>query len=343
MTEPAPIGLCEQVERLADVGVGVVGDLVADIYISGLSDRISREAPVPVVRFESQRLVPGCGANVAVNIASLGARVCVAGLVGDDSAGRDLVRTLQDRGVCTEGIVSCPERPTTTKTRVLAGARHTIRQQLVRLDREPPTPPPESLLDRLTDRVHALDDRVGAWVISDYGYHSFDARLKDALRTIAVRKPVLADSRFDTLGFAGVTVVKPNEEEAIRAAGMGNGGIEQMTLAARRLSDRLSVRAVLITLGNQGMLLYEQGRGPEHIPAVGTDEIVDLTGAGDTVAAVFTTALAAGSSMLDAARLANCAASIVVMKEGAASVGPDELLEVVRSIETPSFASTKPK
>jgi D-glycero-beta-D-manno-heptose-7-phosphate kinase len=333
MTAARPGELDRQIERMASARVGVVGDLVADIYISGLTERISREAPVPVIRFESQWLVPGCGANVAVNIASLGASVHVAGLVGEDQAGYDLVDTLRQRGVQTEGILFCSERPTTSKTRLLAGARHTIRQQLARLDREPSSPPPEAMRGQLLEAVGRLDGQVDAWIISDYGYHCFDAQLKAAMRSIATRKPVLADSRFDTLGFPGVTVTKPNEEEALQATGMANGGIEPMKRAAHELSRRLDVAAVLITLGNQGMLLHERHGEPRHIPAVGTDEIVDLTGAGDTVAAVFTTALAAGAGLFEAATLANAAASIVVMKEGAASATPAELVEVIRTLE----------
>ncbi len=328
----ASSGLGAWVDRLTGARVGVIGDLVADIYIYGLTERISREAPVPVVRFENERLVPGCGANVAVNAAAVRAGVQVVGLVGQDAAGQGLAETLQAMGVHTDGLVFCPNRPTTSKTRLLAGARHTIRQQLVRLDREPTIPPEPPLRDALLERLRAIDAKVDAWVISDYGYHTFDERLKDALREVAARKPVLADSRFDTLGFSGMTVIKPNEEEAMQATSIGQGGIEPMTRAARILAERLGVRAVLVTLGNQGMLLHEQGRSPEHIPAVGTDQIVDLTGAGDTVAAIFTAALAAGAPMSDAAKLANCAASVVVMKEGAASTSPDELREVIFAV-----------
>lgn len=331
MTAPAWDQLVGQVERLATARVGVVGDLVADVYISGRTERLSREAPIPVVQFEKQWLVPGGGANVALNIASMGAAVRVAGLVGPDEPGHDLAEVLRDRGVDTEGILCCPDRPTTTKTRLLAGARHTTRQQLVRLDREPSEPPDEKTRRTLLEQIRRLDENVDAWIASDYGYGCFDSRLKDALRAIAAEKPVLADSRFDTLGFPGVTVIKPNEEETLAATSIADGSIEQMKLAAVELGDRLDVAAVLITLGNQGMLLYERDGAPQHVPAVGTDEIVDLTGAGDTVAAVFATCLAARLKMLDATRISNCAASVVVMKEGAASVTPGELVEAVRA------------
>ncbi len=331
MTDPASNPLCDGVQRLGGARVGVVGDLVADIYVSGLTERVSREAPIPVIRFEKEWLVPGGAANVAVNIAALDATVHVAGLVGDDKAGEDLVRVLESRSIKATGIVRCPERATTTKTRLLAGARHTTRQQLARLDREPDGPPESTRLDKLAEQVRRLDADVDAWIISDYGYACFNDRFKAALREIAATKPVVADSRFDLLGFSGVTMVKPNEDEAIAATSVGNGGLASMRVAAKELIARLDVEAVLLTLGNQGMLLQQRDGRSEHVPAVGTDEIVDLTGAGDTVAAVVTTALAAGVPMLDAVRLSNCAASVVVMKEGAASAGRDELLARIAS------------
>lgn len=336
MTQPSPSPPADCIQRLRNARVGVVGDLVADIYISGLTERVSREAPVPVVRFEKEWVVPGGAANVAVNIAALDATVHAVGLVGSDRPGRNLASVLEGRGVRTSGIVACSDRATTTKTRLLAGARHTIRQQLARLDREPESPPTPEMLAELADRVRRLNAEVDAWIISDYGYGCFDERLKGLLREIAAAKPVVADSRFGMLGFTGVTMVKPNEDEAIAATSVGNGGLESMRMAASELIERLDVQAVLVTLGNQGMLLQQRDGAAEHVPAVGTDEIVDLTGAGDTVAAVLTTALAAGVPMLDAVRLANCAAGVVVMKEGAASASRDELLAMVAAPAGPT-------
>jgi len=213
---------------------------------------------------------------------------------------------------------------TITKTRFLAGAKHTSRQQVLRLDREPAEPPDPALARQLHERVAEVDAHVDAWVASDYGYGGFDEELRALLRRIASRKPVLVDSRWALDAFCGMTVVKPNEEEAVllaRRLGIGDRDVEAM---ARGLAERLDARAVVITLGHAGMVVACDGRAV-RIPAFGTDEIVDLTGAGDSVAAALTTALAAGADMESAARLANIAGGVVVMKEGAATVSPKEL------------------
>jgi rfaE bifunctional protein kinase chain/domain len=315
----------ELAETLQRTCVGVVGDVVADIYVSGETYRISREAPVVVVKYERERLLPGGAANVAANIAAVGATAELVGLLGDDEPGRAVHSALQQMGVGTEGLLLSSHHPTTTKTRFLAGARHTSRQQVLRVDREPLQPPLESLRALLKERVERLNERVGAWIVSDYGYGLFDPAFKVLLRHVAQRKIVVADSRFDTRGFAGVTAIKPNEEEAIAATSAVDGSPDQMVRAARELAESLQLQAVLITLGNQGMLLYDSDKRSHLIAAVGTDQIVDLTGAGDTVAALFTAALAAGGSAPEAAHLANFAASVVVMRHGVATVTVEEL------------------
>lgn len=317
------------IDRLAGVRVGVVGDLVADRYVSGLTERVSREAPVLIVRYEAEWLRPGGAANVAANIAALGATACVVGLAGDDEAGRQLLTAMT--GAPAGGAVECghvlttPGRSTITKTRFLAGARLTSRQQVLRLDREPPTRPDERVLSQLRDRVAAVDAEVDAWVASDYGYGGFDEPLRAQLREFARRKPVVADSRYDTLLFGGVTVVKPNEQEAEAAARTVGLAFANECELATGLAGRLNVGAALVTLGNKGMVLSARGKKAVRIPAVGTEEIVDLTGAGDAVAALLATALAAGADIETACRLANHAGAIVVMKEGAATASPEEL------------------
>lgn len=307
--------------------VGVVGDLVADRYISGQSDRVSREAPVLILQYEREWLRPGGAANVAANIAALGARACLVGLVGEDEDGRRLTAHLaggESGGVDCTRIVRAPGRETITKTRFLAGARLTSRQQVLRLDRQPTAPPDAALIRRLRDAVADLDARVDAWVASDYGYGSFDEPLRRLLRDIAARKPVVADSRYQIHAFQGVTVIKPNEEEAEAAARALGLGVQDPPSLASALAERLGARASLITLGNKGMVLCD-GRRTVEIAAVGTEEIVDLTGAGDSVAATLATALAAGADIESACRLANHAGAVVVMKEGAATASPDEL------------------
>jgi D-glycero-beta-D-manno-heptose-7-phosphate kinase len=311
--------LMHLIGQLPGARVGVIGDLVCDIYVTGLTDRVSREAPVLIIQQEKEWVVPGCAANTAVNLASLGAQVRLVGILGDDTTADALCKKLRETGVATDDLVQAAERHTISKTRFLAGARHTSRQQVLRLDRQPDRPPEDGLRQRLLQRFRELTSEVDAWIINDYGYESFDEALRDALADAAVHKPVVADSRYGLMDFKGVTVAKPNEQEALAVAGTDN-----IPAAARLIRDRLNVHAVLVTLGNQGMLLHRETTS-ERIPAAGTDEIVDLTGAGDTVAAVLTAALARNAELSDAAHLANLAGGLVVMKEGAASVTCDEL------------------
>lgn len=324
--------LFSAIDRLAGARVGVVGDLVADRYVSGLTDRVSREAPVLIVRYEAEWLRPGAAANVAANIAALGATSCIVGLVGDDEAGRQMIAAMSQTpfggAVECRHLLKTPGRATITKTRFLAGARLTSRQQVLRLDREPAARPDERLLAELRDRVAAVNPQVDAWVASDYGYGVFDEPLRALLREIARQKPVVADSRYDTLRFNGMTVIKPNEEEARSAARVLNLPFEDEAALAAGLAARLGVKAALVTLGNKGMALSAEGRAV-RIPAVGTEEIVDLTGAGDAVAATLATGLAGGADIETACRLANHAGAVVVMKEGAATVSPEELRESV--------------
>lgn len=324
-------GLRDAVAALAGARVGVVGDLVADVYVSGLSDRVSREAPVLIVRYEREWLRPGGAANVAANIAALGATACLVGTVGDDEIGGRLVEQLAGPGEgaaagrsdCTH-VIQTPGRSTISKTRFLAGAKLTQRQQVLRLDRQPDESPDDKLIAAIRERVAVVDRQVDAWVASDYGYDSFDGKLRDLLREIARRKPVLADSRWDLPRFTGLTLLKPNEEEARAAAhAMGFCAADEAVLASE-LANKLEAKAVLVTLGNEGMILSAGGR-PTRIEAVGTEEIVDLTGAGDSVAATLASAVAAGLDFETAARLANHAGGIVVMKEGAATASPAEL------------------
>lgn len=348
-TTPQHERLLKTIAALSRARVGVVGDLVADLYVSGLTDRVSREAPVLIVQYEEDWLRPGGAANVAANIAALGATACVVGLVGDDDAGRRLTASLSQGplGARCEHVITSKAQATITKTRFLAGAKLTSRQQVLRLDRQPSRPPETAMLREIAERVRKVDRDVDAWIVSDYGYGAFDAPLRALLREIAARKPVVADSRYHLHEFKGMTVVKPNEEESeavaaalgivrpavapVGAAAVGKS-TPLPTGMASDIARALEAKAALVTLGNQGMLL---GRRDDvlHIPAIGSEEIVDLTGAGDSVAATLTTALAAGADLETAARLSNHAGAIVVMKEGAATASCEELSESVRERE----------
>ncbi len=335
VTSDPHTSLNRAIDALPGARVGVVGDLVADLYVSGQSDRVSREAPVLILRHEKEWLRPGGAANVAANIAALGARAVLVGVVGEDDAGRRLLEMLGDttRGEIISHAVSGPrDRATITKTRFLAGAKLTSRQQVLRLDREPSAPLPAATLAALRERVAAADADVDAWVVSDYGYGSFDTSFRSWLREAAGRKPVLIDSRYGLTEFRGATLIKPNEEEAEAAARTLRIDATEPEALVRALAARLEASACLVTLGNKGMLLAEGAR-VTHVPAVGSEEIVDLTGAGDSVAAALTAALACGADTVTACRLANHAGGIVVMKEGAATASPEELRASVASRE----------
>jgi rfaE bifunctional protein kinase chain/domain len=327
--------LLRTIDRLSGAAVGVVGDLVADLYVSGLTDRVSREAPVLIVQYEEEWLRPGGAANVAANISALGATACVVGLVGEDDAGQKLLASLRDTTVGAarcEQVIATKSRSTITKTRFLAGAKLTSRQQVLRLDRQPTGAPDTKLLREIEERVRRVDKDVNAWIVSDYGYGAFDDAIRGLFREIAERKTVVVDSRFHLHQFTGVTVIKPNEEEAQSTAAELGIAAKNAEGLATGLAKTLSAKAALVTLGNQGMVL---GRDSSvvQIPAVGSEEIVDLTGAGDSVAAALTSALAIGADLEIAARLSNHAGAIVVMKEGAATASPDELRQSVAQRE----------
>ncbi len=306
--------------------VVVVGDFVADEYVYGETERVSREAPVLIVRYESAELKAGCAGNAALNLAALGAEVRAVGVVGDDVLGAALAGALERGGVDVSGLLRVAGRPTETKTRVLAGGRSTRRQQMLRIDRSPTEPLPARVERALVREVGRAARRAQAVLASDYGSGAIGPPVQDALRRLR-RKGlrVCADSRYALRSFTGFTMVKPNEVELEAASGMsvsGPGGLER---AARSLLRRLGAEMLLVTRGRNGMSLFRAGLPPVHVPAHGLRDAVDVTGAGDTVAAAFCAGLAAGADPVDAARLANVAGALVVTKPGTAVVTREEL------------------
>lgn len=315
---------------MAGQPVLVVADLVADRFITGSPKRISREAPVLILRYESETLVPGGGANAIANIAALGGRPVPLGVVGDDASGADLLSALAERGVETAGILVRPGYRTPTKTRILGGGKHSIKQQIVRFDIEDQVQLTSIERELLLPKVRASGAAVA--VVSDYGYGAADpatlALLRDGLDG---GTRVLVDSRYRLGEFAGVDGATPNEEEAEALLGRPLGEEPaRVTAGGRELLDRLRAKFLLITRGSRGMALFSD-RLAAHIPVHGTDQVADVTGAGDTVIGTFALALAAGAEALEAAVLANYAGGIVVMKMGTATVSPAEL---ERAVET---------
>jgi D-glycero-beta-D-manno-heptose-7-phosphate kinase len=325
LREPDLPPLAALLPTLDRAEVVVVGDYVADEYVYGETDRVSREAPVLIVRYESSELKAGGAGNAAQNLAALGAKVRAVGLVGDDALGTALLDELSARGVDVGGMQRVRGRPTEAKTRILAGGRSTRRQQMLRLDRAPP-PVPATVERKLVKELERAARRSTGVLASDYGSGALGAVAIEALRRVKrAGVPVCVDSRYNLRAFAGLTMVKPNENELEAASGVSlaqPGGVEK---AARALLRKVACEILLVTRGRNGMSVFRPGMAPAHIAAHGSRDAVDVTGAGDTVAATFTAALAAGADPVSAARLANVAGALVVQKPGTATVAREEL------------------
>ena len=311
----------------------VLADLVADEFVYGKVERISREAPVLILRHDTTDVRLGGGANAVHNIRTLGARPLAFGLLGADAHGKRLRALLREKGISGGFVLRADGYATPVKARILAGRAHSTKQQVVRLDRYQPLAARSGARRELERRLRAFRGRVDGVLVSDYGCGLLDAALvRAALAFARERKvPVTVDSRFGLLRFRGMTAVTPNEPEVEEALGVTIGhDRRKLESAGRELLQRLACKAVLVTRGSDGMTLFERGRPPLHIPVHGSDQVADVTGAGDTVIATFTLALASGASPEEAARLANYAGGIVVMKHATATVSADELLAAVR-------------
>lgn len=320
------------IERFPRQHVMVLGDLVADEFVYGEIARVSREAPVLILKERERQIVPGGGANAANNLVDLGARVTLVGAVGEDKAGEAILRYFEEKGVSTRRILRLGDYQTPTKSRILGGLAHWQRQQIVRIDREPAERLNSAARRKLTASAALLGVKSSALLISDYGYGSADSKGAGFLRREARSRPVTVDSRYDLLSYRQVTAATPNEpeiEEAFKQR-IGNN-TELLNALGRKVLQRLSLQALLVTRGRDGMVLFERRRKPVHMSIFGSDQVADVTGAGDTVIAVFTLALAAGASYLRAAQLANCAGGLVVMKRGTATVTGRELAEAIRN------------
>ena len=324
------------IKRFPQRRITVVGDAIADQFIFGAISRVSREAPVLILRHENTETVPGGAANCAVNLASLGANVSLISVCGDDEPGRGLIAKLSAAGVDCRDVVTSSELRTTTKVRMLAGHLHSTRQQVIRIDYDSPPLTDAQLRGKLRGALLEQSESADAVVISDYGYGVADQELAGVLRDAAVARklPVLADSRFSLTSFTGFTSATPNQDEVEKLLGKTFAGTSELQKAGEELRARLDYRSLLITRGGEGMLLLEEGAAPAQIEAVGGREPVDVTGAGDTVMAAYTLAIASDCSFSDAARLANYAGGLVVMKRGTASITAEELANSVVHSET---------
>ncbi len=329
--------LLDIVGAFARQTICVVGDFVLDEFVSGEISRVSREAPVLILRHRRSESYPGGAANAVNNLADLGARVLPVGAVGDDEGGRALLGYFRRKRVNVSGILRVKNWTTATKTRYLAGWTHTTEQQVLRVDREPDGELPPQVQEAVERKARKVARRAGAVLISDYGLGAAPPPLVSKLGA----KRITLDSRYRLLAYrdAGVTAATPNEPEleAAYQAHVGADTRKVEELGERALGD-MGLEALVVTRGKDGMVVFERGlQGaregacpPRHIPIYGSDAPVDVTGAGDTVIAVFTLSLAAGASYLEAAHLANYAGGIVVMKRRTATVTRAELEAALR-------------
>jgi D-glycero-beta-D-manno-heptose-7-phosphate kinase len=330
--------LLELIGALRGRTVAVVGDVVADEFVYGRVARVSREAPVLILEYDTTQVVPGGGGNAANNVAALGGAASLVSLVGRDEPGDRLLASLHRR-VNQRGVVRDRARRTAVKTRILAGGIHSAKQQVVRIDR--------GVTQDIDARTRASFEKAAlramrdadALLVSDYGSGlvtpALVGRLRKALARDGNGRPVLIDSRYGLLKYRGLTACTPNESEVEQALGVRiDDDKRALERAGREILERTRMQAVLITRGSRGMALFVRGAATLHIPIFGTDEIADVTGAGDTVVATMALALAAEGTFEQAARLANYAGGLVVMKRGTATVSAEELRAAVRSEST---------
>jgi rfaE bifunctional protein kinase chain/domain len=326
-------GLAEYVDQFPSKTIVVLGDFVADVFEFGEISRVSREAPVLILRHRETQLVPGGGANAANNLADLGAKVLPVTVVGDDSNGDALIRYFRRKKLDMSHIVRVKNWRTPTKTRFLAGWAHTVGQQVLRVDREPQTLLPDETRKKLSQYLFSAIKTADALAISDYDFGVATPAL--AFEASSKRKsllPITLDARHNLHAYSRsrITSATPNEAELESQHHTSIGeNLEELARAGHATIAMMKLGSLLVTRGRHGMTLFESGKRLTHIPVHGSDQAVDVTGAGDTVLATFTLALACGASPLEAAHLANVAGALVVMKRGTATVTRAELLAAI--------------
>jgi rfaE bifunctional protein kinase chain/domain len=331
-------GQAQRLLRIIDafprIGVTVLGDLVADEFVFGEISRVSREAPVLILKHRERTVAPGAAGNAVFNLADLGVNVLPVGVVGDDEPGRLLLKAFKKKKISISGIIKLKGHATVTKTRILAGQVHSSRQQVVRIDREPDTPLEQHTVRDLIACSAEFVKASDALLISDYGYGAATPAMLQVLRSKNKLDgmAVTLDSRYRMLEYSGVSAATPNEpevEEALRTKIGNDSG--RVFASGKTLMQKMKLDSLLITRGRDGMVVFSNGSEPVNIPIHGSDEVADVTGAGDTVIATYTAALATGADPIDAAYLANFAGGIVVMKRGTATVSANELRQAIET------------
>src|SRR5437660_1797401 len=322
------------IDQFPRVSVAVIADLVADEFVFGEIARVSREAPVLILKHRERTVAPGGGANAIYNLADLGVNVLPVGVVGDDEPGRLLIKAFRQKRIPVSGVLRDKSFTTVTKTRILAGMTHTARQQVVRVDREPEAEPSTHLTRELVFAAREYARASDALLVSDYGYGSATPAILNRVREKGGLNgvPVFLDSRHRVLEFSGISAATPNEPEIEEILGIRIGqDWAKLKSAGEQVMSRMKLQSLIVTRGRDGMVAFSRRHKPVDIPIYGSDEVADVTGAGDTVIATFTAALAAGATTEEAAQLANYAGGIVVMKRGTATVTRQELLHAIDS------------
>ncbi len=325
--------LIEIIKAFKGKRIVVWGDFILDEYIYGRTSRVSREAPVLIIKYEGSEYNLGGGANTIKNIKSLLGEPIPVGILGDDEPGRRLLNILEKLGIKTTYILMSKNYKTPLKTRILAGGEHTRKQQVLRIDREERIYFNEELRTKLLENLTDAIKDANALLISDYDNATVDLpTFERIMRKIKDEIPITIDSRHRLLKFKEVSIATPNEPEVEEALQISLGKSEEELInAGKSIMEKISSKALLITRGSKGMCLFEREKEPVFIPIFGSDEIVDVTGAGDTVISAVTLSLSTGADFLESAILANYAGGIVVMKRGAATLSPEELEEAVNS------------
>jgi rfaE bifunctional protein kinase chain/domain len=328
------LALRECVEQFNTKTIVLLGDFVADEFQYGEISRVSREAPVLILKHRETQIVPGGGANAANNLASLGARVLPVTAVGDDAAGEALIAHFRRQRVNVSGIFRVKGWTTPTKSRFLAGWAHTVGQQVLRVDYEPESPLPDAVRKKIHQRLSANLRKAHALAVSDYGFGIATPELvQQASAKHKSTLHVTLDARYRVHRYAkaGITAATPNEAE-LEAEHHTNIGQDtgELTRAGRQTLSEMKLQSLLVTRGRHGAALFEPGERFTQIPVHGSDQAVDVTGAGDTVLAAYTLALACGATPLEAAHIANIAGGLVVMKRGTATISREELLDAIR-------------
>ena len=322
------------IDELPGHRVAVIGDAIADEFVYGRVARVSREAPVLILEYDSTEVVPGGAGNAANNVAAMGGSALLAAVIGRDEPARRLLKSLHRR-VNPRTVIRTPRRGTTIKTRILAGGIHSAKQQVVRIDRVANGAVDKATRDAFFRAAVSAAMRSDAVLVSDYGgglvSPVFVSKLRRELKSAGHVVPILVDSRYRLLNYNGLTACTPNESEVEQALAIRiNDDARVLERAGRQILEQTKMQAVLITRGSRGMALFVPGEPTVHIPIFGSDEIADVTGAGDTVMATMALALAAGATFELAARLANYAGGLVVMKRGTATVSASELRNAVK-------------